>query len=147
MKQALGLVEIEGLSTAITVADAMVKAANVTITELENTKGLGYMTIKVIGDVGAVNAAVNVGSQMGTMNGKLVSCKVIARPSDYVDAFFVNIKDGEKPEVVAEPEVVIEPEVVSEPEVIVEPEPKDTKTQQKKGKTTSEGVKPEKKDS
>ena len=42
MKQALGLVEISGLSTAVVVADTMAKAANVRILEIENTKGLGY---------------------------------------------------------------------------------------------------------
>ena len=88
MKQALGLVEISGLSTAVVVADTMVKAANVRILEIENTKGLGYMTVKVVGDVGAVNAAVNAGKQIGTANGKLVSWKVIPRPSDYVDQTF-----------------------------------------------------------
>ena len=88
MKQALGLVEIRGLSTAVVVADTMAKAANVRILEIENTKGLGYMTIKIVGDVGAVNAAVNAGKQIGTANGKLVSWKVIPRPSDYVDQTF-----------------------------------------------------------
>ena len=88
MKQALGLVEISGLSTAVVVADTMAKAANVRILEIENTKGLGYMTIKIIGDVGAVNAAVNAGKQIGTANGKLVSWKVIPRPSDSVDQTF-----------------------------------------------------------
>ena len=88
MKQALGLVEISGLSTAVVVADTMVKAATVRILEIENTKGLGYMTVKVVGDVGAVNAAVNAGKQIGTANGKLVSWKVIPRPSDYVDQTF-----------------------------------------------------------
>lgn len=90
MKQALGLVEIQGLSTAITVADTMVKAANVRILELENTRGLGYMTIKITGDVGAVNAAVNTGRQVGTANQKLVSWKVIPRPTDYVEHTFCN---------------------------------------------------------
>ena len=58
MKQALGLVEIAGLCIAVTAADAMVKSANVELVELEPAKGGGYMTIKVVGDVGAVNAAV-----------------------------------------------------------------------------------------
>ncbi len=48
MKQALGLVEISGLSTAVVVADTMAKAANIRILEIENTKGLGYMTLKII---------------------------------------------------------------------------------------------------
>lgn len=88
MKQALGLVEMIGLSNAIVVADAMAKAANVEIIDVENTKGQGYMTIKVIGDVGAVNAAVNVGKQMGIECGKLVSFKVIPRPTDYIEKAF-----------------------------------------------------------
>lgn len=88
MKQALGLVEIQGLSTAVVVADTMAKAANIRILEIENTKGLGYMTIKVAGDVGAVNAAVNAGRQVGAENQKLVSWKVIPRPSDYVEHTF-----------------------------------------------------------
>ena len=82
------MVETKGLVGAIEAADAMVKAANVRILEIENTKGLGYMTVKVVGDVGAVNAAVNAGKQIGTANGKLVSWKVIPRPSDYVDQTF-----------------------------------------------------------
>ena len=92
MKQALGLVEISGLSTAVVVADTMAKAANVRILEIENTKGLGYMTIKIVGDVGAVNAAVNAGQQLGAMNQKLVSWRVIPRPSDFVENTFCNLE-------------------------------------------------------
>jgi microcompartment protein CcmL/EutN len=88
MKQALGLVEVQGLSTAVMVADTMVKAANVTILEIENSKGQGYMTVKIAGDVGAVNAAVSAGKQTGLENQKLVSFKVIARPADSVDQIF-----------------------------------------------------------
>jgi microcompartment protein CcmL/EutN len=88
MKQALGLVEIRGLSTAVVVADTMAKAADIRILEIENTKGLGYMTIKIAGDVGAVNAAVSAGRQTGMENQKLVSWKIIARPSDSVEHTF-----------------------------------------------------------
>ena len=85
MKQALGLLEVQGLSTAVVAADTMAKAANVRLLEVENTKGSGYMTIKVTGDVGAVNASVQAGRQTAIENRKLVSWKVIPRPSDYVD--------------------------------------------------------------
>lgn len=111
MKQALGLVEIAGLSTAIVAADAMAKAANIEIVEVENTKGLGYMTIKAVGDVGAVKAAVDVGRQVGTMHGKLVSYKVIPRPSDYVEQYFVDPDGGEKKQPEAAP-AEVEPENV-----------------------------------
>lgn len=88
MKQALGLVEIEGLSTAVVAADTMSKAAAVRLLELENAKGLGYMTIKITGDVGAVKAAVKAGCQLAGMYGRLVSGKVIPRPSDFVEQVF-----------------------------------------------------------
>lgn len=88
MKQALGLVEVIGLTNAIVVADAMAKSANVEILDIENTKGQGFMTIKVVGDVGAVNAAVSAGKQIGVECGKLVSVKVIPRPSDFVAKVF-----------------------------------------------------------
>ena len=88
MKQSLGLVEIEGLACAVVVADAMVKSANVELLGVETARGMGYMTIKVAGDVGAVNAAVEAGCQLGRMDGKLVSWKVIPRPSDSVEQAF-----------------------------------------------------------
>lgn len=88
MREALGLIEIRGLSTAVVVADTMAKAANVRILEVENTRGLGYMTIKIAGDVGAVHAAVNAGKQIGQITGKLISWKVIPRPSEYVGEVF-----------------------------------------------------------
>ena len=38
MKQALGLIEISGLSTAVVAADTMAKAANIRILEIEIQK-------------------------------------------------------------------------------------------------------------
>ena len=102
MKQALGLVEIAGLCIAVTAADAMVKAANVELAELEPAKGGGYMTIKVVGDVGAVNAAVMVGRQIGEEHQKLVAWKVIPRPSDFVEDTFIKKQKKEKEEQKAE---------------------------------------------
>lgn len=92
MRESLGLVETVGISTAIEVADVMVKAANVKILELENSKGGGYMTVKVVGDVGAVKAAVNAAKAAGIKYGNLVSASVIARPSDGMSTLFCNPK-------------------------------------------------------
>lgn len=92
MKEALGLVETRGLSTAILVADTMVKTSNVNIIDIENTKGLGYMTIKISGNVGAVNAAVTAGKQTALENNAFVSSKVIPRPSDYIEGTFCQPK-------------------------------------------------------
>ncbi len=89
MKQALGLVEVTGLSNAVVVADTMLKAANVQMLDIENSKGLGFMTIKIIGDVGAVNAAIMAGKQLAIQGNSLVSTKVIPRPSDYIEKTFL----------------------------------------------------------
>lgn len=92
MRESLGLVETRGISTAIQVADVMVKAANVKILELENSRGSGYMTTKIVGDVGAVKAAVSAAKAEGMKYGNLVSASVIARPSDGMAALFCNPK-------------------------------------------------------
>ena len=89
MKKSLGLVEVAGLCAAVYTADAMVKAANVELIALERARGNGWMTVKVIGDVGAVKAAVNVGVQVASSNGKLITSRVIARPANEVDKAFV----------------------------------------------------------
>lgn len=88
MREALGLVETRGISTAIEVADVMAKAANVKLLALENTRGGGYMTVKVIGDVGAVKAAVDAGKASAVRFGNLISASVIARPADSMAEFF-----------------------------------------------------------
>lgn len=88
MREALGLVETRGLSNAILVADAMSKTANINIIGLENTRGIGYMTIKVSGDVGAVQAAVTCGKQIAIENNSFVTAKVIPRPSNNIEVAF-----------------------------------------------------------
>lgn len=89
MEQSLGLVEVKGLCSAIETADVMVKAANVTLVELEAARGSGMMTIKVIGDVGAVKAAVEAGRAQALTDGSLVSVDVIARPTKALGDVFI----------------------------------------------------------
>jgi len=83
-KQALGMVETKGLVGAIEAADAMVKAANVTLIGKEMI-GSGLVTVMVRGDVGAVKAAVDAGAAAAKRVGELVSVHVIARPHDDVE--------------------------------------------------------------
>ena len=59
--EALGMVETRGLVAAIEAADAMVKAANVTLIGTERI-GSGLVTVMVRGDVGAVQAATDAGA-------------------------------------------------------------------------------------
>ncbi|HRE28047.1 MAG TPA: BMC domain-containing protein, partial [Anaerolineales bacterium] len=59
--EALGLIETRGLVAMIEAADAMVKAANVTLVGVEKI-GSGLVTVMVRGDVGAVKAATDAGA-------------------------------------------------------------------------------------
>ena len=77
---ALGLIETKGLVAAIESADAMLKAANVTLLGKECV-GAGLVTISVLGDVGAVKASVDAGAAAAQVVNahSLVSCHVIPR--------------------------------------------------------------------
>jgi len=76
---ALGMVETKGLVGSIEAADAMVKAAKVTLIGKEVIGG-GYVTVMVRGDVGAVKAATDAGAAAAQRVGELVSVHVIPRP-------------------------------------------------------------------
>lgn len=77
--QALGMVETHGLVPAIEAADAMVKAANVTLLGMEFTVA-ALVTIQVVGETGAVTAAVAAGVAAGEKVGTVVSSHIIPRP-------------------------------------------------------------------
>ena len=79
MYDALGMVKTHGLVGAIEAADAMVKAANVTLVGSEKI-GSGLVTVMVRGDVGAVKAAVDAGAAAAKIVGEVVSVHVIPRP-------------------------------------------------------------------
>ncbi|MFD1064529.1 BMC domain-containing protein [Oceanobacillus locisalsi] len=82
---ALGMVETKGLVGAVEAADAMVKAANVTLVGKEQI-GAGLVTVLVRGDVGAVKAATDAGGAAADRVGELVSVHVIPRPHAEVSA-------------------------------------------------------------
>lgn len=81
---ALGLIETKGLVGAIEAADAMVKAANVTLVGKEFVGG-GLVTVMVRGDVGAVKAATDAGAAAAERVGDLISVHVIPRPHSDVE--------------------------------------------------------------
>jgi ethanolamine utilization protein EutM len=81
---ALGMVETKGLVGAVEAADAMVKAANVSLIGSEYVGG-GYVTVMVRGDVGAVKAATDAGAAAAKRIGELVSVHVIPRPHQDVE--------------------------------------------------------------
>ena len=81
---ALGMIETKGLVGAVEAADAMVKAANVSLIGSEYVGG-GYVTVMVRGDVGAVKAATDAGAAAAKRVGELVSVHVIPRPHAEVE--------------------------------------------------------------
>jgi microcompartment protein CcmL/EutN len=84
---ALGLIETKGYVAAVAAADAMVKAANVTIVAREEV-GDGLVSVVIVGDVGAVKAATDAGAEAVNQVGELVSQHVIPRPHAELSKFF-----------------------------------------------------------
>ena len=88
---ALGMIETKGLVAAIEAADAMVKAANVTLIGKEHIGG-GLVTVMVRGDVGAVKAATDAGAAAAERVGELISIHVIPRPHSEIEAILPKAK-------------------------------------------------------
>ena len=88
---ALGMVETKGLVGSIEAADAMVKAANVSLVGKEYI-GSGLVTVMVRGDVGAVKAATDAGAAAAHRVGELVSVHVIPRPHSEVETILPKMK-------------------------------------------------------
>lgn len=89
--QALGMIETKGLVGAIEAADAMVKAANVTLICKVHVGG-GLVTVMVRGDVGAVKAATDAGAAAAANVGELISVHVIPRPHEEVEYILPTLK-------------------------------------------------------
>ncbi|GAA0337089.1 hypothetical protein GCM10008967_29230 [Bacillus carboniphilus] len=91
MREALGMIETKGLVGAIEAADAMVKAANVTLVGKELVGG-GLVSVMVRGDVGAVKAATEAGAEAAGRVGQLISVHVIPRPNSEVEGILPKAK-------------------------------------------------------
>ncbi len=89
--EALGMVETRGLVAAIEAADAMVKAANVTLIGTEKI-GSGLVSVMVRGDVGAVKAAVEAGAVAAGNLGEIIATHVIPRPHADVEKILPVLK-------------------------------------------------------
>lgn len=126
--KALGMIETRGLVAAIEAADAMVKAANVSLQCKEHVGG-GLVTVMVRGDVGAVKAATDAGAAAAERVGELISVHVIPRPHGEVEEILGELPPpdaapqpephGEEPQPEPEPE----PEPEQPPQPIAPPEP------------------------
>ena len=82
---ALGMIETRGMVPAIEAADAMTKAAEVSLVAREYVGG-GYVSVLVRGETGAVNASVRAGADACERVGDgLVAAHIIARPHSEVE--------------------------------------------------------------
>ena len=147
---ALGMIETRGLVAAIEAADAMVKAANVTLSCKEQIGG-GLVTVMVRGDVAAVKAATDAGAAAAERVGELISVHVIARPNEDLEGILEGPDDAddlpaEAPEDIS-PEIKEEsksvekketPKPAAHKEVKASEEPKAEKAAPKKAEKTSE---------
>ena len=87
---ALGMIETRGLIGSIEAADAMVKAADVTLIGKVHVGG-GLVTVMVRGEVGAVKAAVDAGAAAAQRVGNLISQHVIPRPHNEVEGILPHL--------------------------------------------------------
>jgi ethanolamine utilization protein EutM len=78
-KQALGMIETKGLIPLIEAADAAVKAADIQMVGWEKIGG-GLVCAFFTGDVAAVKAGVEAGSEAAGQIGEVHSVQVIPRP-------------------------------------------------------------------
>jgi len=98
-EMALGLIEVLGLSTAMVALDAAAKCAEVTLTGQDRVIGVGGMisvTLRLEGDVAAVQAAVAAGRSAGARVGTVVSTHVIPRPDEQLGelSMFSKVSDA-----------------------------------------------------
>ena len=89
---ALGMIETRGVVAAIEAADAMAKAANVTLVGQEKVGG-GLVAIYVRGEVGAVKAATEAGATAANKVGEVIAVHVIPRPAAELEALIPQVGD------------------------------------------------------
>ena len=87
MDQAIALLEVQAMVTAIVGLDAMVKAADVKLIHVEKRLGGRLVTLVVEGSVSAVQAAAEAGKAAAAEVGPVKLCEVIARPHPEVMKF------------------------------------------------------------
>ena len=90
---ALGMIETRGLVASLEAADAMVKAASVTIVG-QTKAGGGLISTLIRGEVGAVKAATDAAAVAANKVGEVVAVHVIARPHDELEALIAALGGG-----------------------------------------------------
>lgn len=93
--EALGMIETKGFVCMLEAVDTMLKAANVTMVGWDKV-GSGLVTTFIVGDVGAVKAAIDAGAQAASKLGEVVSVEVIPRPHEELIAVLPKAKTAGK---------------------------------------------------
>lgn len=93
---ALGLIETVGLTAAIEAADTALKSADVMLVGYEMARGGGLVTVKFLGEVSAVQAAVESGCAAASKVHKVKSNLVIARPHEDLEQMIRTIDNKGK---------------------------------------------------
>ncbi|SFB28962.1 energy-coupling factor transport system substrate-specific component [Acetitomaculum ruminis DSM 5522] len=113
--QALGMIEVYGYLAAVEALDSALKAANVSLLDTVSVKG-GIVSVLVIGDVGAVKAAVDASSAAAERVGKVLSVHVIPRPDgDVIKMLKKDIQHGPTPPDPPKPQDPPKPPKTDEP--------------------------------
>lgn len=126
VEKALGLIEVRGFLGAVVVADAALKAANVSLLNIETVKS-GLNTVQLVGDVSAVRSAVEAAVEIAQDQPYYLHSHVIARLDSQTDLILNPIRKEENKEVPKVESVSLEESVlesldpVEEAEVITEP--------------------------
>lgn len=127
VEKALGLIEVRGFLGAVVVADAALKAANVSLLNVETVKS-GLNTVQLVGDVSAVRSAVEAAVEIAQDQPYYLHSHVIARLDSQTDSILNPIRKEENKDIPKVESVSLEEESVlesldpvEEAEVITEP--------------------------
>jgi len=92
MGDALGIIEVKGMTALVEASDAMTKSARVELVGYERIGG-GLVTALIRGDVAACKAAIDAGAAAGQRVGEVVAAHVIPRPhTDLEEVFPIKTK-------------------------------------------------------
>lgn len=112
LEYALGMIETRGLIGSIEAADVMTKTANVHIYGTEYIKN-GFVTVKIVGEVAAVKAAVDAACAAAARVGQVITSHVIPRPAEDLELILKSIRQPSAPprkeKETAPPPVAVEP--------------------------------------
>ena len=108
-RNALGLIEVNGLVAAIEAADAMLKSASVRLSR-RHVISPGLVTVVVEGDIASCRAAVDAGSAAAARVGKVITQLVIGRPGEDTQRLATPAPEApEQPKLPEQPEASAEP--------------------------------------